>query len=258
VTADTADWLALLDEIADQTDRIALARFGQADLQIDIKMDRSPVTGADLAIEQMARRLAAAQDPGLGVYGEEEGETSVGSRVRLIIDPIDATQNFIRGIPIFATLLAIEIAGEVIAGVVSAPALRARWRAAKGKGAYRGSQPIAVSNISDLADAQVLHGDIGGSVEPTPPSGLFSLAKMAKRTRGFGDFYQHVLVAEGAAECAVDPGVSPWDIAALQILVEEAGGRATSLTGERTIYGGSLITTNGRLHNEVLSYIRQA
>jgi histidinol-phosphatase len=250
--------LALLDEIADQADGIALRRFGQADLRTETKIDRSPVTDADLAIEQMARRLAAAYDPALGVYGEEEGEASAHSRIRLIIDPIDATQNFIRGIPIFATLLAIEIEGEVIAGVVSTPALRARWRAAKEMGAFRGSQRIGVSNISDLADALVLHGDIGGSAEPTPPRGLFSLAKMAKRTRGFGDFYQHVLVAEGAAECAIDPGVSPWDIAPLQILVEEAGGRATTLTGERTIYGGSLVTTNGRLHNEVLSHIHQA
>jgi histidinol-phosphatase len=257
MTVDSTRWLALLDEIADQADPTALRYFTQIGLRVREKTDLSPVTDADLAIEHMARRMAGSRDPSIGVYGEEGGNTSDGAPIRLIIDPIDATQNFIRGIPIFATLLAIEIEGEVVAGVVSAPALAARWRASRGGGAYRGSRRLRVSTVSTLANAQLLHGDIGGLAEPHPPKSLFPLAAKFRRTRGFGDFYQHILVAEGAADCAIDPGVSPWDIAPLQLITEEAGGRSTSLNGERTIYGGSLLTTNALLHQQVLQLLQQ-
>ena len=249
---DALAWLEFLAEIAEEADSIALRHFGSQDLRVEEKPDLGPVSEADLAIEEAARKRVRQRHRDLGVFGEEQGETQGRGSTRLIIDPIDATRNFVRGIPIFATLLAIESEGEILAGLVSAPALGSRWSAARGQGAYRGSRRLVVSNIRELARAQLFHGSIGG-VEATPLTPrLIELAARTKRQRGLGDFYQHVLVAEGAGELAVDPVVSPWDIAALQILVEEAGGRATSLAGERTIYGGSLVSSNQALHEEAL------
>jgi histidinol-phosphatase len=176
----------------------------------------------------------------------------------LIIDPIDATRNFVRGIPIFATLLAIEQESEIVAGLVSAPALSARWSAARGSGAFAGSRPIRVSRVSDLARSQIFHGSLGGAEAKRLPPGLPTLIRATERQRGLGDFYQHVLVAEGAGEVAIDPVMFPWDIAALQVIVEEAGGRATTLQGERSVYGGSLVCSNGLLHEEALRILRGA
>jgi len=221
---------------------------------VEEKADRSPVTAADREIEVTARRLAGERHPELGLLGEEEGEGKEGA-ARLIIDPIDGTRNFVRGIPIFATLVAVEVDGEVVAGVASAPALRARWHAARGAGAFRDGRPIHVSGVRDLEQAMLLHANLGRG-EPVPPSGFFTLARRVEHTRGFGDFYQHMLVAEGAADVAIDPAMHPWDSAALQVVVEEAGGRATTLAGERSIYGGSLVTSNGALHQPVLDSLR--
>lgn len=218
---------------------------------MDAKDDLSPVTEADRRIESEARRLAAARHPELGVYGEEEGES--GSRdPRLIIDPIDSTHSFVRGVPAFATLLAIESEGDVVAGLVSAPALGCRWRAARGEGAWLGGRRIRTSKIDRLDEAQLFHGDLLGKREPHPPARLEGLRGRVARARGFGDFWQHVLVAQGAGEGAIDPKVSPWDVAPLLVIVEEAGGRATDFSGERTIYGGSLLSTNGSLHEPLL------
>jgi histidinol-phosphatase len=247
------DWVGLLHEIADAADRLALRHFRSAALEVEAKADASPVTVADRGIEEAARDLLRRRHPTLGVLGEELGETDRGRETRLIIDPIDGTRNFVRGVPIFATLLAVERAGDVIAGLVSAPALGQRWHAARGTGAWNGRRRLAVSDITRLDRAHLFHGSMGGAAEDSPPPQLLTLARQVERTRGFGDFYQHVLVAEGAGDIAVDPIVRPWDIAALQVLVEEAGGQATSLAGERTIYGGSLVCTNGRLHTIVVS-----
>ena len=249
------DWLELLEEIADRADAIAMQLFRSRDLRVDVKADASPVTEADTAIEEAARSIVRRRCADVGVYGEEQGETAGSSDRRLIIDPIDGTRNFVRGIPIFATLLGVEVSGEVVAGVVSAPALGSRWRAARHKGAFNGSRPLRVSQIGRLHDAHVFHAGIGGRGEPGCPDGLMALAEHVERTRGFGDFYQHVLVAEGAGEAAVDSVVSPWDVAALLVLVEEAGGRATTLAGRRSIYGGSLVTSNGIVHDEVLQLL---
>jgi histidinol-phosphatase len=247
-----ARWLSLLHEIADQADAIALRHFLARGLRVDVKDDASPVTDADRGIEAAARATARARHPELGVVGEEAGATAGAADARLIIDPIDGTRNFVRGIPVFATLLAIEERGAVVAGVVSAPALGRRWHAARGAGAFAGDRRLAVSSVTRLESAQLFHGSVGGLAEGNPLPALLGLAQRVGRTRGFGDFYQHVLVAEGAGEIAVDPAVKPWDIAALLVLVEEAGGRCTSLTGERTIYGGSLVSTNGALHDAAL------
>lgn len=249
-------WLPLLHEAADLADAIARRHFRSTALRVDAKADDSPVTVADRGIEDAVRRLVRARHPDLGVFGEEEGETDTGGASRLIIDPIDGTRNFVRGVPVFATLLAIETEGTVVAGVVSAPALGQRWHAARGAGAWNGTRRLAVSAVADLAQAHLFHGSVGGRGEGNPLPGLLRLAGHVERTRGFGDFYQHVLVAEGAGEIAVDPVVRPWDIAPLQVLVEEAGGSATTLGGQRDISGGSLVSTNGRLHDAALAALR--
>ncbi len=242
--------------IADRSDAIALRYFRDRDLRVDEKANRSPVTEADLTIEDTARRMCREAHPELGVYGEEEGQSGEGSSLRLIIDPIDATRNFVRGIPIFATLLAIEADGEVVAGLVSAPALGQRWSAARGKGAFEGERLVQVSGVTSLAQAQLFHGSLAGAEQPAAGPNVLGLIQRTQRQRGFGDFYQHVLVAVGAGEIAVDLDLAPWDIAAPQIVVEEAGGRATTLTGERSIYGGSLVSSNGLLHDESLAILR--
>ena len=248
-------WLPLLTEIADTADAIALRYFRRTDLGVSTKSNQTPVSEADLAIESATRRIASARHPELGMLGEEEGETGSTSQ-RLILDPIDATRNFVRGIPVFATLIAVEIEHEVVAGLVSAPALRTRWHAERGAGAWSGGRRLSVSGISAWSEAQVFHGSLGGSEKTRWSGRVAEISARAHRDRGFGDFWQHVLVAEGAGEMALDPGVSAWDVAPLQVIVEEAGGRATTAEGERTIYGGSLVTSNGVMHDLAIDALR--
>lgn len=252
------DWVPFLHELGDLADGIAVRHFRSTHLVVDAKPDDSPVTVADRGIEDAIRRLVGTRHPDVGVLGEEAGVTGAGHATRLIIDPIDGTRNFVRGVPLFATLLAVEHEGEVVAGLVSAPALGQRWHAARGTGAWNGTRRLAVSTVADLAHAHFFHGSIGGHAEGNPLPGVLALAGRVARTRGFGDFYQHVLVAEGAGEIAVDPVVQPWDIAALQVLVEEAGGVATTLDGTRNIRGGSLVSSNGPLHTEALAVLNPA
>jgi histidinol-phosphatase len=253
--APAVDWLPFLVELADRADALALRWFRAQGLRVAQKPDLSPVTEADQAIEAMARTLARERYPQLGVLGEEQGEAVGTAETRLIIDPIDGTRNFVRGIPVFATLLAIEVGGDIVAGVASAPALAARWHAARGAGAFRDGRRLRVSTVRSLGDALLFHGNLGFR-EGGPAPGVLPLLPRVGHTRGFGDFYQHMLVAEGAGEIAVDPVMHPWDVAALQVIVEEAGGRATSLSGERSIYATSLITSNGPLHEEILQMLQ--
>lgn len=249
-------WLSLLERIADRADEIALRFFRRDGLRVEEKPDLSPVTEADRTIEEAARDIVRKQHPELSLLGEEMGATAGSDGApRLIVDPIDGTRNFVRGIPVFATLLALEEGGEIVAAVASAPALRTRWRAARGHGAYEGTRRLRVSGVRDLSGALVFHGSMGQGEAPLPPAARALIAR-ADRTRGFGDFYQHVLVAQGSGELAIDIGLKPWDVAALLLIVEEAGGRATTLTGERRIDGGSLITSNGLLHQVVLAALR--
>jgi histidinol-phosphatase len=252
---DPGGWLPFLNELADAADKVALRHFRSVDLHVEEKPKLGPVTEADLGIETLIRRLCRERHPDLGVYGEEQGETGEDRPQRLIIDPIDATRNFVRGIPIFATLLAIEVEREVVAGLVSAPALATRWTAARGCGAYEQDRQLRVSGVRDLARAQVFHGSIGGIEGAKEFPGLLHLLQASERQRGFGDFYQHVLVAGGTGEVSIDPLMSPWDIAPLLLIVEEAGGRATSLQGERSIHGGSLVCSNGLLHEAALEML---
>ncbi|HKW15083.1 MAG TPA: inositol monophosphatase family protein [Candidatus Krumholzibacteria bacterium] len=250
-----ATWLELLHEICDSADGIAMRHFRRADLRVDDKHDGSPVSEADRAIEAMARELVAKRAPGIGVFGEEEGETRAQNGARLIIDPIDGTRNFVRGIPVFASLLAIEEEGVLTAGMVSAPAMRMRWYAARGLGAFLGPRRLHVSSIGDLAGAHLFHGDLSGRVEGRQPQALGSLFSRVERTRGFGDFYQHMLVAEGCGEIALDAKMQPWDVAAVKIIVEEAGGKSTSYSGEDSISAPNLVSSNGHLHAAVLAMI---
>ena len=257
VHQDTARWLEFLDDLAGRADAIALRWFGEPSLRVDDKSDGSPVSEADRAIEAMARDLAATRWPGLGVLGEEEGDTPGSSGARLIIDPIDGTRNFVRGIPVFASLLAIEQDGVIVAGVVSAPALGARWSATRGGGTFREGKRLRVSPVDELSRAHLFHADLSGRAETAPPERLQPIFRRVLRTRGFGDFYQHMLVAEGAGEIAIDPKMKPWDIAAVKIIVEEAGGRSTAFGGEDTIYGGTLLSTNGSLHETLVGALAE-
>lgn len=250
----SARWLDFLQTVADQADSLALKYFRSPALTIKEKPNAGPATQADLEIEQLARRLLEAHHPGAGVLGEEFGETPGNGGFRLIIDPIDATNNFVRGIPVFATLLAVEREGEIIAGLVSAPALARRWHATRGGGAFENGRRIQVSEIGRLEEATLFHSSLN-NLAPELREGLLELSGKTKRQRGFGDFYQHMLVAAGGGEVALDPGLEPWDIAPLLLIVEEAGGRATSFAAERTIYGGTLLSTNGLLHDAALSVL---
>src|SRR2546425_864714 len=240
------------------TREIVLELAAERRLRVEEKADHSPVSDVDKAIEEMARALARERHPGLGVFGEEQGDDPGTAGARLIVDPIDGTVSFVRGIPVFGTLLAIEAEGEVVAGVASAPALGARWHAARGLGAFSGARRLRVSQVGDLQQAMLFHCDLGsgGGGGGGPPAGIMRLMRRVNRTRGLGDFYQHVLVAEGAGEIAIDRVVHPWDIAALQVIVEEAGGRATGLGGERSIYAGTLVSSNGLVHDAALAVLR--
>lgn len=242
------DWLPLLHALADRADEISTRYFRSSDLPIERKPDRSLVTKADLEVEEAVRDIVAQRHPELGVFGEEHGEHQGRSGSRLIVDPIDATANFARGLPIYATLLAIEDEGEIVAGVVAAPALHQRWHAARGQGAFCGTRRLQVSKVAAIEDAQIFHGSLAGAEAMPGTERIPGLLQQSWRQRGVGDFYQHVLVAEGCGELAVDVIVNPWDIAPLQVLVEEAGGLATTVHGERSIYAGSLLCSNGVLH----------
>jgi histidinol-phosphatase len=258
-----AEDLELALALADVADRITVGRFLADDLAIETKPDLTPVTEADTAVEQAVRERLAAVRPGDSILGEEYGaSTAPESARRWIIDPIDGTKNYVRGIPVWATLLALQDGEEITVGVVSAPALRRRWWAARGQGAFvddglaAGRRRIHVSAVRELGDAQLCfpglddwNGSRGGI------DGLLELARRCWRSRGFGDFWSYMLVAEGAADVTCEPVVSLWDLAAPQVIVEEAGGRFTDLHGVRTADGGDAIATNGLLHEEVVTIV---
>jgi histidinol-phosphatase len=251
--------LALAHLLADEADAITLARFRSQDLRVTSKPDLTPVSDADLAVEQRLRATLATERPGDAVLGEEHGVTGEGPR-QWIVDPIDGTKNFVRGVPVWASLIALRIDGVVQVGVVSAPALGRRWWAARGHGAWAGSiaapQRIQVSAVGVLADAHLSYSSLTGWEGQGRLDGLLDLGRRCWRTRAFGDFWSHVLVAEGAVDASFEPEVSLWDLAPLQVIVEEAGGRFTDLSGQARPDGGSCICSNGLLHDEVLAGLR--
>ena len=244
--------LALALRLADAADALTLARFRALDLVVDAKPDLTPVSDADLAVEAEVRRLLAAERPGDAVLGEEEGLIGSGPR-EWVVDPIDGTKNFVRGVPVWATLIALRVDGRVDVGVVSAPALGRRWWAARGAGAFADGQPIRVSQVARLADAHLSYSSLTGWEYLGRLEGLLDLSRRCWRTRAFGDFWSHVLVAEGAVDASFEPEVSLWDLAPLQVIVEEAGGRFTDLGGQARPDGGSCVCSNGLLHDEVLA-----
>ncbi|HEV3231141.1 MAG TPA: inositol monophosphatase family protein [Candidatus Dormibacteraeota bacterium] len=290
--------LALALELADLADAVTMPRFRAADLLVESKADLTPVSEADRAAETAIRERIAAARPAHAVLGEEYGEgdprrgpsgpagaAPAGAAPRWIVDPIDGTRNYVRGIPVWATLIALEEDGDVRCGVVSAPALGRRWWAARGEGAWAAgiatsagrqvaagggatgwrdaagwddARPIRVSAISRLEDAQVFHTGFD-RMSPRDLTAFLALAGTCARARGFGDFWSHVLVAEGAGEIGLEAnGVSVWDLAAVSVVVEEAGGRFTDHRGERTVRGGTAVSSNGLLHDQVLSILAGA
>jgi histidinol-phosphatase len=244
------DDLRLALELADLADAITLERYRARDLVVETKPDLTPVTEADREVERMIRERLASERPGDAVVGEEFGGTA-GAERRWIIDPIDGTKNYVRGIPVWATLIAL---GDEVA-VVSAPELHRRWWASRGQGAFADGRPIHVSAVSELADAQFLWSGIEEWDAIGRTESVLALAGRCWRSRGLGDFWQYMLVAEGAAEIALDPEVKLWDLAAPQLIVEEAGGRFTDLNGIARPDGGSGVATNGLLHEAVLEVV---
>jgi histidinol-phosphatase len=258
------DDLSLALELADIADTVTLASFRDHDLVVDSKPDMTLVSAADRAAEQTVRNHLARVRPADGVLGEELGETPGTSGLRWVLDPIDGTHNYVRGIPVWASLIAAERGGKAVVGVVSAPALRRRWYAARGHGAFvtagdgisddaesgGGGEHIRVSGVHHLGDAHLSSGWEAMLANPQ----YRALSRQCWRTRGFGDFWSIVLVAEGAVDIAIEPGYH-WDLAAPNLIVEEAGGRVTDLSGGPSIPAQLALATNGHLHEAVLKVL---
>ena len=245
--------LRLALSLADDADAITKKFYGSADLSVRTKTDRSPVSEADEAAETLIRQRLTREKPSDGIVGEEFGVTGTGAR-RWIIDPIDGTRNYVRGVPVWATLIALEEDRRIVAGVVSAPAMNRRWWASAGDGAFADGRRIHVSAVDRVTSAFVGYPSISDFEARGLGDSILRLLRACDRSRGFGDFWQHMLVAEGAIDVALEPAVALWDMAPVQIIVEEAGGRFTSLKGEARADGGNALSTNKRLHDEVLSY----
>ncbi len=251
-----SDDLTLALELADLADAITMGSYCAEDLAVHTKPDDTPVTEADQAAEQAMRERLASQRPDDVVVGEEFGEAGPpGSARRWIIDPIDGTKSYLRGMPTWTTLIALQIDGEPDIGVVSAPASGRRWWAQRGQGAFADGHPTQVSSIGSLADAQLIWSGIEDWDAVGRTDALLALGRACWRTRGIGDAMQYMLVAEGAAEIALDPEASLWDLAAVQVVVEQAGGQFSDLAGVRTAAGGDGIATNGRVHGAALAIV---
>jgi histidinol-phosphatase len=257
------DDLALAHVLADTADSISLSRFRALDLKVESKPDLTPVSDADTSVEQALRATLSRARPRDAVLGEEFGLTTAaagpGNR-RWVIDPIDGTKNYVRGVPVWATLIALLEGDQPVAGLVSAPALGRRWWGALGSGAFTGKQrsaatQIQVSGVGKLSDASFSYSDISGWEERGLLGGFLDLTRVVWRTRGYGDFYSYMLLAEGAVDIAAEPEVSLWDLAALVPIITEAGGRFTDLGGVAGPGGGSAVASNGILHEAVLEYL---
>ena len=254
------DDLRLAHVIADQVDGMTMARFGAQDLHVETKPDLSPVSDADRSAEEIVRAQLGRTRPRDSVLGEEFGVTGHSPR-QWVVDPIDGTKNFVRGVPVWATLLGLVEDGDVVVGVVSAPALGRRWWATTGHGAWTGrslssAKQIHVSGVEHLADASLSYSSLGGWADRGMLRAFLSVAQDCWRTRAYGDFWSYMLVAEGAVDIAAEPELEYYDMAALVPIVTEAGGRFTSLDGEPGPWGGDALATNGLLHDEVLEQLR--
>ncbi|MGO9500713.1 MAG: histidinol-phosphatase [Streptosporangiaceae bacterium] len=253
------DDLRFAHVLADAADDITMRRFRASDLRVEAKPDLTPVTDADLATEESLRHVLSRARPRDALLGEEFGRTGVGQRC-WVLDPIDGTKNYVRGVPVWATLIGLMADDEVTVGVVSAPALGRRWWAGRDGGAWTGrsltkATACRVSGVSSLADASLSYSGLSTWEDSGLLAQFLGLARAVWRTRAYGDFWSHVLVAEGAIDISAETDVSLWDLAALQIIVEEAGGVFTDLAGKARPDGGSAVCTNGLLHTEVLELL---
>lgn len=247
--------------LADTADAITINRFGALDLEVDSKPDLTPVSDADLAVETRLRELLADRCPGDEVLGEEFGGDVAITGRQWVIDPIDGTKNFVRGVPVWATLIALLVDGVPQTGVISAPALTRRWWASAGEGAFAQApdhtvRPITVSQVAEISAASLAFSSLSGWRDRGIRDEFIALSDAVWRVRGYGDFYNYCLVAEGAVDIAAEPEVSLWDLAPLDILVREAGGSFTALDGSAGPHGGSAVATNSALHPAVLTALR--
>lgn len=244
--------LRLALELADAADAVTMPAFRSPGLEVDTKADQTPVSAADRGAEEALRRLLVARRPGDSVLGEELGVQAAGER-RWIFDPIDGTANYVRGIPVWATLIALEADGEMVVGVASAPLLGRRWWAARGLGCWGNGERLHVSAVADLGGAQLSYAaQVTFEECGYGPQGE-ALSRLCRRTRGFGDFWSYMLLAEGGVDVTADPIVAVWDVAAPQVIVEEAGGRFTDFTGRPGALGPTALATNGLLHDAALA-----
>jgi len=243
-------------QLADRADALTLDRFGALDLRIETKPDLTPVTDADRSAEELLRGLLAEHRPEDAVLGEEYGGTAAFEGRQWVLDPIDGTKNFVRGVPVWSTLIALLQDGVPVVGVVSAPAMQRRWWAGTGEGAFtsfRGdTRAISVSGVDEIESASMSFSDLTTGWDDRR-SRFLDLTDAVWRVRGYGDFWSYCLVAEGAVDIAVEPEVKLWDLAPLDVLVREAGGSFTNLDGTRGPHGGSAVATNGLLHERVLT-----
>ena len=251
-----ANDLALALELADAADTLTLDRFGALDLRVETKPDLTPVTDADRSTEELLRSSLTAHRPDDSVFGEELGGTPAFTGRQWVLDPIDGTKNFVRGVPVWSTLIALLVDGTPVVGVVSAPALARRWWAGEGEGAFTSfggaARRISVSGVDDLASASLSFSDLTTGWDGKRPR-FIELTDAVWRVRAYGDFWSYCLVAEGAVDIATEPEAKPWDLAPLDILVREAGGSFTNFQGRRGPHGGSAVATNGLLHDAVLA-----
>ena len=250
--------MAFARGLADRAAEIAMGLFLGEGLEVRRKADLTLVTMADTTIERELREQIQAAFPDDRVLGEEEGGSHDPSGRVWILDPIDGTANFARGIPVWATLIALQVDGSGVLGLASAPALGERFEGVTGQGASFIGRPCRVSEISSLADAQIVYQELQHLTGGRYRDAVLGLARDSWRDRGFGDFWSHMLVARGAAEVVLEPDLSVWDFAALQVIVQEAGGRVSTFEGGPLVHGGIMLTTNGLLHDEVLRRLASA
>lgn len=258
-TPDYTDDLRLAHVLADDADSLSEARFKSLDLHVMSKPDLTPVTDADEAVEEAIRRTLSRARSRDAVLGEETGSTGHSQR-QWVIDPIDGTKNFVRGVPVWATLIALLVDGEVVMGVVSAPLLQRRWWAAKGQGAWTGRSLLKatrceVSDVRRLEDASLSYSSLHGWDERGQLEEFLALQRRCWRSRAYGDFWSYMLLAEGAVDIAAEPELHLYDMAALDIIVREAGGRFTGLDGNDGPHGGNALATNGHLHEAALGFL---
>ncbi|WP_110241884.1 histidinol-phosphatase [Nocardioides gilvus] len=261
-STDYTDDLRLAHVLADDADSLTMARFKAMDLHVMSKPDLTPVTDADRDVEAGIRRTLSRTRSRDAILGEEQGSTGHSQR-QWIIDPIDGTKNFVRGVPVWATLIALAVDGEVVVGLVSAPQLNRRWWASKGHGAWTGKSLLKatrceVSDVRRLEDASFSYSSLSGWEQRDQLDDFVQLSRRVWRTRAYGDFWSYMLLAEGAVDIAAEPELELYDMAALDVIVREAGGRFTSLAGKDGPWGGNAVATNGHLHEAAMAFLGTA